>query len=803
MDYIAQPKDYWIAQEAIKITLNALGNPNRIQGSLASGAAILCYIEGVDGLGYDNGHRFKTWPLSLSPTFFNTNTRKYVYAAIPRTSSIGTQAVVVFPSEQLDIYGKNASDTQVGSSDYYYIWLQGIINATDGTSSRTWAQQVDFGRKGTDEDLYDDTESDWYQYSKVSETVTFLKKITMKAGSWFQNIFLGDSAHELVGVATGATEFVDADKLVATPSYISRHFLRKDADDEATGLIGMLQGIGFGQKDAQTGEYSFGIDHAGMAHLLDIIFNRVLKGNGARKGFTDGTGIYMDALEGLIEADGMNIRGFLRVMELIINRLQLMESDYSFTEGDTTERVDFADTGQTMVLTMHKEHDNDHTPFYPGDILYAKINDLLDHGTYYTCWVRTISVDLSNNTIKVVPYNGRLANNTPIVPGATNFTFLGTEITTDYTTAMLADYAAHPDGYEKIITLTRHGNIADGIDPATGQYDEHIHQSQLGRQQAWVLSTTDQRLSFLWNVDTPIVKDEYYALCLGILPDLANLPSTRNPNMPSLYINTLFADNIEQANYPAKVVKEDRGQWTANPTAIYDGDMGGTWTPDGTTQVDGDPATYSQHTKYGQQGVPQIVRVGDTINEPYHYRTFTKVDWLSRRLSSSWASRTDAQIEKMMLKSAPKADLEVSRVWKGGKLWECLVDGTTQEPALGCTDWQCISGDMNFYIEFQSTNGNSFYQGHVSTVVTARLWWGTEDVTSLVGALSFSWTRSSESGKTDADRAWDAQQGHSGTNVLSLTDSDMPTAWSRNNKAIFTCTVRYNNEVVAENEVIA
>ena len=92
MDYIAQPKDYWIAQEAIKITLNALGNPNRIQGSLASGAAILCYIEGVDGLGYDNGHRFKTWPLSLSPTFFNTNTRKYVYAAIPRSSAIGTQA---------------------------------------------------------------------------------------------------------------------------------------------------------------------------------------------------------------------------------------------------------------------------------------------------------------------------------------------------------------------------------------------------------------------------------------------------------------------------------------------------------------------------------------------------------------------------------------------------------------------------------------------------------------------------------------------------------------------------------------
>ena len=89
MDYIAQPKDYWIAQGAITITLNALGNPNRMQGSVVSGAAILCYIEGVDGLGYDNGHRFKTWPLSLSPTYFNSNTKKYVYAAIPRTATVG------------------------------------------------------------------------------------------------------------------------------------------------------------------------------------------------------------------------------------------------------------------------------------------------------------------------------------------------------------------------------------------------------------------------------------------------------------------------------------------------------------------------------------------------------------------------------------------------------------------------------------------------------------------------------------------------------------------------------------------
>jgi len=251
MDYIAQPKDYWIAQGAITITLNALGNPNRMQGSVASGAAILCYIEGVDGLGYDNGHRFKTWPLSLSPTYFNSNTQKYVYAAIPRTATVGTQAVVVFPSEKLDVYGKNSDGAQVGSSDYYYIWLQGIISSSGeyGTTNRTWTEEMDFGKKGTDEDLYDDTDGEWYQYSKVSEIVTFLKNITMKAGTTFYNLYLGYK--ELTGVATAATgeEYVDSETLVVTPSYLQGKYLSRQKEDVAEEQIGFLKGIWIGIKD--------------------------------------------------------------------------------------------------------------------------------------------------------------------------------------------------------------------------------------------------------------------------------------------------------------------------------------------------------------------------------------------------------------------------------------------------------------------------------------------------------------------------------------------------------------------------
>lgn len=263
MDYIAQPKDYWIAPSAINITRNALGDPNRMQGSVASGAAILCYIEGVAGLGYDNGHRFRTWPLTISPTYFNSNTEKYVYVAIPRSAEVGTQAIVVFPSEKLDIYGINESDAQVGSTDYYYIWLQGIITATDGTSNREWQQAIDFGKKGTDEDLYDDASSEWYIYSKVNEVVTFLKNIRMKAGTTFQNLILGYK--ELTGVATSDITYTDSDTLVATPGYVESQYLSKTHESEAQEQIGFLKGLWVGVRSL------YEITANGIAKLKSVI----------------------------------------------------------------------------------------------------------------------------------------------------------------------------------------------------------------------------------------------------------------------------------------------------------------------------------------------------------------------------------------------------------------------------------------------------------------------------------------------------------------------------------------------------
>lgn len=248
MGYIAQIKDYWIAPNAVYITLNALGEANRIQGSVASGTSIMCWIDGVDGLGYTNGHEYNTWPISLSPTYFNNNDPKYVYCAIPRTASIGTQAVIVFPSEKLDIYGVNAGGEQIGSTNYYYIFLQGIISAPSGNPlERGWAAKItDWGQLdtagGRDAKRLS---SEWYEYSLVSEVVTLLKEIKMHTTSWFANLRLGSDRHNLTGVATASTadDFVDSDELVATPSYINARSLSKTHEDVAAESIGFLKGL--------------------------------------------------------------------------------------------------------------------------------------------------------------------------------------------------------------------------------------------------------------------------------------------------------------------------------------------------------------------------------------------------------------------------------------------------------------------------------------------------------------------------------------------------------------------------------
>ena len=333
----ATPKAYWISPEALYIELNAMGNPDYIQASCVSGAQILVYVTGV--ISYDAGHNYQRWPIQISPTVFSTHTEKYLYVAIPRTTQDGSYAQIVFPSEFVDIYGINAEGNQVGSEKYYYIFLQGIISSSgdNGATKRVWSQSLSTGVLASDEAISSiTTESEWYDYSTVSGLVTFLKDLTMKAGTIFLNLFaktidvvsggainlaanssinfdtnghinLGTDSSitfkgqgSVTGLADNETDKRSEDKIV-TPAYVDNKALSRVHADTASGHIGFLDGLSSDELSVMKKGVQFG-----------EIFAEGLTGFGGK---IDG--------DGAAQLDSLTLRSYLEVPELRFNRVSI------------------------------------------------------------------------------------------------------------------------------------------------------------------------------------------------------------------------------------------------------------------------------------------------------------------------------------------------------------------------------------------------------------------------------------------------------------------------------------------------
>lgn len=263
----ATTKDYWISPTALYIELNALGNPNYIQASCISGAQILVYVKNI--IDFDAGHNYRRWPLQAAPTVFNSNTEKYVYAAIPRDMTLTASAWIVFPSEQIDIYGKNKKEEQVGDEKYYYIFLRGIITSSgdNGTVQRDWKKggRIVHGYLSTDEAISAmPNESEWYNYSSFDSIVTFLKNITMKAGTTFRQLFadaltimqggklsFDEQKRDIIGVADDVTPVTSNDTIV-TPDYLDRNALSRTHRDTAQEEIAFEKGLTAGSYERLT-----------------------------------------------------------------------------------------------------------------------------------------------------------------------------------------------------------------------------------------------------------------------------------------------------------------------------------------------------------------------------------------------------------------------------------------------------------------------------------------------------------------------------------------------------------------------
>lgn len=267
-------------------------------------------------------------------------------------------------------------------------------------------------------------------------------------------------------------------------------FLRKDVEDSTQYLIKFLAGAEFGE-----------------------FIDSMLAGKG--------TGITAD---GRIQTDRLEVRGSMTVMDLIINQLQGMEADYSFTEIGKIAQVD--DLGEsTYKLWIEKRTDYDFVKLQEGDVCYSIVNTLYQGGTdYFTSWMRVLTVNMTDNALTVVLYpDGE-------VPGGRNF-------------APVAGY-----------NVTRRGNA---ILPEDGSTNE--------RSQSWILSSREGRIMFLTNVLKPILEDYNYGVVIGKLPNTAALeqiPVAKDDLgiMADVVIARKFYEFDGNGKLITKVV--DRGEWS-------------------------------------------------------------------------------------------------------------------------------------------------------------------------------------------------------------------------------------------------
>lgn len=244
-----------------------------------------------------------------------------------------------------------------------------------------------------------------------------------------------------------------------------------------------------------------------------------------------GAGIFPD---GRGQFERLEVRGSLSVLDLIINQIQGMESDYSFTEIGKIKSVE--DLGEsTYRLKIEKRTDFDFMKFQENDVCFSIINTLLTGGSdYYTSWMRILTTNAQENSITVVLYPDSE------VPGGTNYPPLA--------------------GYN----VTRRGNSTL---PEEGGFN--------GRAQSWMISSREGRIMFLANVYKPILEDYNYALTIGKLPNikaLEKLPVTTED--VGIVAQTVIAEKFYQFDYNGDVIpnKVDRGVWsleTAQSGAPY------------------------------------------------------------------------------------------------------------------------------------------------------------------------------------------------------------------------------------------
>lgn len=527
--HVSISSEYWIKPNALTIELNYFDSPNYIQVGVLSNAVIMAYSEGI--IDFNQAHNFRTWNLVAQDTFLNSAQSVYVYARLERDES-KKEALIIYDKEYRAIDGSIMNEGSVignPSENYFYILLGKISSSTDSEGKermREWEQVLSYGTLKTDYqnaidgndkfllkkfyDLlihtYDDKmnrvpsnsagyDIEWLEIApKLKALFARFETSETRIANILEKIVFQDSDNpkEIIDLAI-SEEIGDiaktADNIVASTAWVNNTSLSKVKPDSTAYLLKLLGG-------AEVGE--------------------------AIDSFISGKGTILDK-HGRIQTDRLEVRNSLKVLELIINRLQGMENDFVFAPTRKVVKVEKMDE-TTYKLTLDPLREGDLIPFREGNILYSIVNDLLTGGnSYYTSYMRVLTTNQNEYSITVSLYPDAE------VPGGKNY--------------------LPAEGYN----VSRRGDVHL---PEEGQSNPEA--------QSWYLSSSEGRLLFLQNVIKPVLEDYNYALSIGKFPRVQAVEDIGLPeDAVGVMAETIVAQHIYQYDYNGDVVanKVNRGAW--------------------------------------------------------------------------------------------------------------------------------------------------------------------------------------------------------------------------------------------------
>ena len=318
----------------------------------------------------------------------------------------------------------------------------------------------------------------------VGETASYsrLNELEGKVNELVYKDQIYQSTHKGVYLITQHDSTKPTDRNVFSALRSLNTFLRKDRSDKTEYLLQLLGG-------AEFGEY----------------INSLTAGKGAA----------IDK-DGKAQVESLEVRSYLKVLELIYNRLSAIEGDIVFTESGLIEKVEKIDD-TTYRLTFRKRWDNDFIALHEGDVLRGIVNNLTAGGEYYTSWTRVLNVNTSANTATVVVYPNEET------PAGKNFA-----------------------PTEKMV-VHRWGNAVDK-----------------SRQTTWYLSSTEGRIMFLNGVTKPILDESNYSAFWGKPIKLKAFEDKPiNYEQPYFYARGALIQDLIRVDYQGNPIIDykDRGKW--------------------------------------------------------------------------------------------------------------------------------------------------------------------------------------------------------------------------------------------------